>query len=121
MSYALKQAILIGSGGLLLCLVVVVLARRRLISLRYALGWTAISFIGLLGALLTWLVEPIATLFGMSPTGVLLAGATGVLLAIALQLSVSVSGLQAQLRDVAEAHALLAGRVRELDDRTRTP
>lgn len=115
MSYGLRQALLVGMGAVTFWTLVAVLASRQLLSLRYALGWSAISLIGVLGALLTPLIEPIADLFGMSPTGVLLTGATVVLLVIALQLSVSVSGLQAQLRDVAEAHALLAGRVEDLD------
>lgn len=116
MSSGLKQALLIALGGAAFSGVVVVLARRRLISFRYMLGWIALSIIGMLGAALTPLVEPVADTFGMSPTGVLLGGATVVLLAIALQLSVSVSGLQAQVRDVAEAHALLARRVQELQE-----
>lgn len=118
MSYGLKQAFLIAAGGGLLSFSVIVLARRRLISLRYAVGWTAISLIGVLGALLTPFVKPVAELFGMSPTGVLLAGATFVLLVIALQLSVSVSGLQSQLRDTAEAHALLARELQEVQKRS---
>jgi uncharacterized protein DUF2304 len=115
-SSGLKQALIIGAGGAAFSGVVVVLARRRLISFRYMLGWIALSFIGVLGAALTPLVEPVAETFGMSPTGVLLAGATVVLLVIALQLSVSVSGLQMQVRDVAEAHALLARRLQELEE-----
>ncbi len=113
MSYALRQALLIGLGGAVFAGIIVLLARRQLISLRYALGWTLISFTGLLGAAVTPLVTPLAAAFGMSPTGVLLAGATIVLLGITLQLSVSVSGLQAQVRDVAEAHALLARRLQD--------
>lgn len=119
MSYGWRQALLVGTGAVLFCGIVLVLANRRLVSLRYALGWTAIAGIGILGALVTPLIEPVADLFGMSPTGVLLAGATSVLLVIALQLSVSVSGLQSQLREVAEAVALLDGRVKELGDRER--
>ncbi len=83
------------------------LARRRLISLRYTLGWMSIAALGVVGAALTPLILPVADLFGMSPTGVLLAAATTVLLAITLQLSVSVSGMQRQLRTIIEAHALL--------------
>lgn len=112
----MRQAFLIGSGGALFATIVLILARRQLISLRYALGWTLISSIGILGALVTPFVRPVAELFGMSPTGVLLAGATLVLLAITLQLSISVSGLQAQLRDLAEAHALLARRLKDVAD-----
>ena len=42
----------------------------------------------------------------MSPTAVLLVGAVVVLVGIAIQLSISVSGLQRQLRDVIEREAL---------------
>ncbi len=107
MSSGASQALLIASGGLLYALVVVLLSRRRLISLRYTIGWLGIAGLGILGALLTPLIQPFAETFGMSPTGVLLAVATVLLLTITLQLSISVSGLQAALRDVAEAHALL--------------
>lgn len=116
MSSGLKQALIIGAGGALFSGAVIALARRQLISFRYTLGWIGLSFIGMLGAALTPLVEPVAEAFGMSPTGVLLAGATVVLLVITLQLSVSVSGLQAQVREVAEAHALLARRLQELEE-----
>jgi hypothetical protein len=115
-SYWLRQALLIALGGVLLLGIVVVLARRQTMTLRYTLGWTLIAFAGILGALLTPLVEPVSDLFGMSPTGLLLAGASLVLLAITLLLSVSVSGLQTQLREVTEAHALLARRVEEIGE-----
>ncbi len=49
----------------------------------------------------------------MSPTGLLLATASVVLLSITILLSISVSGLQTQVRDLAEAHALLE---RQLED-----
>lgn len=109
---------LIGAGGVLFLGVVVVLARRQLITLRYAIGWTAIAITAVLGAALTPLVQPLAAVFGMSPTGVLLVAATVALLGITVQLSVSVSGLQSQLRDVAEANALLDRRVRDLQERS---
>jgi hypothetical protein len=117
-SAGLKQALIIGAGGVFFSSIVVALARRRLISFRYTLGWMTLSFIGVLGAVLSPLVAPVAEALGMSPTGALLAGATAVLLVIALQLSVSVSGLQEQVRDVAEAHALLARRLQELEEET---
>lgn len=107
MSIAVRQALLIATGAAVFASIVVLLTRRRLISLRYALGWFTIAVTGLGAAMVTPLVRPVAEIFGMSPTGVLLAGATAVLLLIALQLTVSVSGLQSQQRDLAEAHALL--------------
>jgi hypothetical protein len=55
----------------------------------------------------------------MTPTGVLLGIATVVLVAIAIQLSISVSGLQSQVRDLAESNALLEARLPE--DAERPP
>ena len=118
MSAALRQGSLIALGGLLLAGVAVTLARRRLITLRYALGWLAIALTTMVGAAAASLVAPVARLFSMTATGVLLASATVLLVAIAIQLSISVSGLQAQLRELAEAHALLANRLDEVDART---
>lgn len=117
MSSGFGQGLLIATGGVLLAAAAITLARRRLITLRYMLGWLAIAVVTLAAAAAASLVRPLAELFSMTATGVLLAGATVLLVAIAVQLSISVSGLQAQLRELAEAHALLANRLDELDDR----
>jgi hypothetical protein len=111
------QGLLIATGGVLLAVAAITLARRRLITLRYMLGWLAIAAVTLVASAAATLVRPLADLFSMTATGVLLAGATVLLVAIAVQLSISVSGLQAQLRELAEAHALLANRLDELDER----
>jgi hypothetical protein len=104
---------LIAFGGLALFALVVVLARRQLLTLRYVIAWSIIAGIGIVGALLIRVVEPLADRFGITPTGVLLAGASTVLLAIALQLSISVSSLQRAIRDLAEDNALMAQRLEE--------
>lgn len=114
MSPALRQGLLIAAGGGLLSCTVILLARRQLISLVCArLDGHLLHRCG--RGVVDSPREPVASVFGMSPTGLLLAGATVVRLTITLQLSISVSGLQRQLHDVAEAHALLAQRVRELE------
>jgi hypothetical protein len=64
-------------------------------------------------------VSEVGDLAGMTPTGVLLGIATVVLVVIAVQLSISVSGLQSQVRDLAESNALLEARF--LDDSERPP
>lgn len=115
-SYELRQALLVLVGALVLALTAVSLARRQRITLRYALGWLVIAGGGLVGALLTPLVKPISETFGMSPTGLLLAAASATLLTITVLLSVAVSELQARLRELAEAHALLANRYEELTE-----
>jgi hypothetical protein len=53
----------------------------------------------------------------MTPTAVLLTMSSVLLLAISVQLSISVSQLQERLRTTAEAHALLARRLDELEQR----
>jgi uncharacterized membrane protein len=113
MSYGLRQALLIAAGGVGLLLLTGALARKQRITLRYAIGWTSIGLFGVFGALLTPLVEPLSRLFGMSPTGLLLATASTVFLSITMLLSISVSGLQSQVRELAEAHALLQMRLEE--------
>jgi hypothetical protein len=112
MSTALKQTLVLASGGVALAVVIVALVRHRLITTRYALGWLAIALFVVLGALFTGFVGSVGDVAGMTPTAVLLAVATIVLLAITIQLSISVSGLQSQVRDLAESHALLEERDR---------
>ena len=101
-----KQAIVMATAGVSLCVVALLLARRHLITVRYALGWTMVGVLVALGSVLTGLVPRVGRFAGMTPTAVLLAGAVVVLVAIAIQLSISVSGLQRQLRDAIEREAL---------------
>lgn len=119
MSFGLRQSLLIAAAGAIILIITAVLARRQMMSLRFTILWVGIAVSGMLGALLTSLVEPVSKLFGMSPTGLLLAGASLILLTITMLLSVAVSGLQSELREVAEAHALLARRLDEVADERR--
>ena len=118
-SFGLRQSLLIAFAGATIFVIAALLARRQMMSLRYTVLWVFIAVSGMLGALLTPLVEPISGLLGMSPTGLLLAGASVILLTITMLLSVSVSGLQEDLRAVAEAHALLERRLEEMNDQRR--
>lgn len=110
MGTAAKQALILTVGGFALAGVIVWLVRHRLVTTRYALGWLAIAVFVVVGAMFSGFVSSFGEFAGMTPTAVLLAVATVVLLAIAIQLSISVSGLQSQVRDLAEAHALLEAR-----------
>lgn len=106
LAHTVKQALVMATAGLGLCFVSLLLARRHLITVRYALGWTAIGVLVIIGSLLTGLVPKVGDIAGMTPTAVLLAIAVIILVAIAIQLSISVSGLQRQVRDVIEREAL---------------
>jgi hypothetical protein len=119
MSTGMKQALVLASGGLLLILAVALLGRRRLMTVRYAVGWMAIGLLVVIGAFMTNIVGEVGDVAGMTPTAVFLAAATILLVVIAIQLSISVSGLQAQVRELAETAALLEDRVHELEEPTK--
>lgn len=75
MSFGLRQSLLIAMAGAVIFVVAASLAHRQRMSLRYTALWVLIAAAGVLGALLTPLVAPISEALGMSPTGLLLAGA----------------------------------------------
>ena len=110
----MKQELVIALGGVGLAVFVLLIARKHLLTLRYTVGWVVLAVVMTLSALLSGFVEPLANAVGMTATGVLLALASGTLLLICIQLSISVSGLSSQLRELIEANALLAARVEEL-------
>jgi hypothetical protein len=114
MSSTAKQAIVLAFGGLVMMALLVRLSRRRLITPRYAFGWIGVAGLIVVGASLMPFVGRIGKTVDMSPTGVLLAMSTALLVAITVQLSISVSQLQERLRSTAEAQALLARRLDEL-------
>ena len=106
---------LLGFLGLVLALMIVVLARLQLLTLRYALGWFFVAVsIGASGAL-TGLAEPLADAVGLRPVEFLLGVSLFLLLLIAVQLSITASGLTELLRTVSETLALTEERVRRLE------
>ena len=97
--------------AILLGAFIFVFARRQLISFRYTIGWLGLCTVSLIGALLIPQVEPIADFLKVDPFTVVGGSAFLVLLAICIQLSVSISGLQRQLHDLNEVVALLRDKV----------
>jgi hypothetical protein len=117
MSTTAKQALVLAVGGLVILLFILRLARRRLLTTRYALGWLGVGLLIAMAAALMPFVGRLGRLANMTPTAVLLTISSVLLLAITVQLSISVSQLQERLRTTAEAHALLARRLEELEQR----
>jgi hypothetical protein len=116
-----KQELVIALGGVGLALFVLFIARKHLLTLRYTVGWVVLAVVMTLSALLSGFVEPLANAVGMTATGVLLALASGTLLLICIQLSISVSGLSSQLRELIESEALLRAQVEEMNLPTNSP
>jgi hypothetical protein len=92
----------------------VVLYRRKMLSVRYFVGWTAVGASLGIGALV------LALMHGRVGSEVLTATAVSIglvtLLGLLVQLSISVSGLQRQLRQVAQAVAILGASQAEASD-----
>ena len=101
--------------GILFALSIVVLARLQLLTLRYTLGWFLVALsIGAAGAL-TGLAEPLADALDIRPIELLLGLSLALLLLIALQLSITASGLIQTLRTLNESQALADERIRRLE------
>jgi Uncharacterized conserved protein (DUF2304) len=115
------QSLVVAGGAVAMFLIVFALSRRGLLSLRYALGWMAVSALLLLAAIGIALIGGIGKSLPFTPTGLIAAVGLAFLLLITLQLSISLSGHQEAIRELSEANALLEERVAlvELHDRAR--
>ena len=101
------QAIEIAIVACLFAIAVVNLSRRGNISFRYTIGWVVVASLGILAGLFIPLAAPIASAIGMSPAALLAVVALILFVAISIQLSISISGLQQQVRTLTEELARL--------------
>lgn len=110
----LTQTALLMGGGLAFSSLIVLLARRNHLSMRYTLGWLFVGGCIMVGGLSTGLVGPLADFIGVSSDALVITVATIALLALTVQLSITVSGLLEQTRTLAEGNALLAADIEQL-------
>lgn len=108
------------AGAAALATSTVMLVRRRLLSIRYGLGWLAVSLAGFAGAPLLSFLAARVTSTGFTATGFSLGIFVAFLGLVCLQLSISLSGLHAAVQDLAEHAALVEQRVRTLEDEHET-
>lgn len=92
------------------------LARIGRLSFRYTVGWLTLSMLGLLAGFFVPIVQPIAKFLKLTPAALLALMAVVLLVSICIQLSISISGLQEQLRSMAEKVALLRTETDETRD-----
>lgn len=104
-------------GAVALMISTVLLVRRRLLSLRYGLGWLSVSVLGFVGTPLLSLASGQVRHLGFTPTGFSLGVLIVFLGLICLQLSISLSGLHRAIQDLSEHAALVEQRVRDLERR----
>ncbi|HEX4187114.1 MAG TPA: DUF2304 family protein [Solirubrobacteraceae bacterium] len=109
------QAAIVMTGAVALMISTVVLVRRRLLSLRYGLGWLTVAVAGFVGTPLLTVAASEFRHLGFTPTGFSLGVLIAFLGLICLQLSISLSGLHRAIQDLSEHAALVEQRVRELE------
>lgn len=109
------QAAIVMVGAVGLMVSSVVLVRRRLLSIRYGLGWLTVAAVGIVGAPLLGLVSSQIDRLGFTETGFSLGLFIAFLGLVCLQLSISLSGLHHAVRDLAEYSALAEQRLTELE------
>jgi Na+/melibiose symporter-like transporter len=111
------QAIFVLLGALALMLSTVTLVRRRLLSIRYGLGWLTVAAAGIVTAPVLSSVAAKVKSLGFTATGFSLGLFIAFLGLVCLQLSVSLSGLHRAVQNLAEHAALVEQRVRDLETR----
>ena len=82
-------------------------ARKGLLNFRYTVGWLLLSTFGILAGLIIPLIAPIANFLAITPAALLAIGGIVLLIAICIQLSISISGLHERQRRLTEELAHL--------------
>jgi hypothetical protein len=113
------QSLVVGGGAVAMFSIVFALSRRGLLSLRYALGWMAVSTLLVIVAIVIALVGGIGKSLPFTPTGLIAVVGLGFLLLITLQLSISLSGHQEAIRELSEANAMLEERLQRVEQHDR--
>ena len=90
------------------------LARTQRLSFRYAAGWLLFFGIGLFAGILLPLASQFSHHLGLSPAAFLALGGMCVFLAIAIQISISISGLQEHIQLLAERLARVQVELEEI-------
>jgi hypothetical protein len=108
---AVSQAIVAAVFGVVILVVVVHLSRRGQLSFRYTVGWIAVSALGIFAGLFVPLAEPVASALGVSAAALVALLGVVFFVLIAIQLSISISGLQKQQRTLTEEIANLKQKI----------
>ena len=101
------------AASLVFTISILYLAQKQRISFRYAMGWLILCVIAAFTGLLIPLIEPLATKLQIDAFALVGSVAIMVLLALCIQLSLSISGLQKQVSLLNEDLALQKKAVEE--------
>jgi hypothetical protein len=117
MSQQVAQAVEIAAVALIFTASILYLARKQRISFRYTVGWLSLCTIGAFSGLLIPAISPLANSLQLGAFSLVGAVAIIVLLALCVQLSISISGLQRQVQLLNEDLAL---HKKEVEDSSAT-
>jgi hypothetical protein len=96
------QTLIATIAGLVMATSVYMLARSGRLSFRYTVGWLALCLFGITAGASVPIVQPLAEKLKVTPAALLSIGAIFLLLAICVQFSISISGMQEQIRRLTE-------------------
>ena len=113
MSQGALQTLVATIAGAILAASVYMLARRGRLSFRYTVGWLVLCLVGITAGASVPLVQPLAERLKVTPAALLSLGAVVLLLAICVQFSISISGMQEQIRRLTEEAAETKLRLKE--------
>ena len=119
MSQELAQSLEIAFVALIFGIVVLYLSQKQAISFRYTIGWLMLCAIGIFAGLLIPVIEPLTSKLQLDAFAFVGGAAIIVLLAVCLQFSISISGLQRQLQRVNEDLALYKNTIEDMCDRKK--
>lgn len=111
----LALALLAGAAGVVFATAILLIARRGNLSTRYTLGWLFVAACVVLSGLFAGAVDTVASWIGVSPDALVVTVVAAALLALTVQLSITVSGLTEIVRTLAESVAILEERIRRLE------
>ena len=105
MSQGAIQTLIATTAGLLMATAIYMFARRGRISFRYTVGWLGLCLFGITGGASVPIVQPLAEKLKVTPAALLGIGAIFLFVAISVQFSISISGMQEQIRRLTEEAA----------------
>lgn len=113
MTLSVLHALLLAAIGLILVVGVFLLMRRGLLAVRYGIGWAVIGILAVVLSPTLVLLAPLASALGLTVAGLAIAVGVGFLVLVCLQLSITLSGMQEQMRTLAEFAAVADAHARD--------
>jgi hypothetical protein len=115
-SLAERQSVILAVLGALFSVSVLILGHRGKLSFRFVLGWLLFGLTFFVTGALIFAVVPLSEALGITPATLGFVVSVIVPVAIAVELSMTVSRQQQQIRKLAEEVALIGSRLLEAEN-----